>query len=256
MTQANLLFRPLRNADIPTVAPLLQQAHLRATDILPGGHAASGLDSEEHCPFVLEDMERGAVVGFIMLRPAASRLQPLHSFRRGAQAHASYDGNTYAMKQTLTLSTDLVDCALLGMPLLLPGAPPGSDLRLVEGALAHAMEFSHRFPPALITRLPGRRRSDGGAPFWDGLGRHFVRAKHVPRLDGSGVPMQDYGIAELMPRWPIYVDLLPAELRAATGQLASTAEPVHRLLLQHGFMATEHVDVIDGGPWLARRLRA
>lgn len=267
MTRTTVEFRPLRHADLSLVATLLQEADLRGTDIVASGQSASepplhwaveGKDgdgaTDTHFPFVAQH-ETGAIAGFIMLRSTDRWARPLHSFRLGTQAHASYDGNSFAMKTTLTLSNDLVDYAQLGTPLLAAGAPTGTAELLYDGALAHVARFSDRFPAIVVSRLRGYRRPDGGSPFWEGLGKKFVRPRNLPRLDAAGVPMRDYGIAELMPRWPLYLDLLPAALQEVVSLPDASAHEAAALLEQRGFTRSKHIDVIDGGPWMAKWIR-
>jgi arginine N-succinyltransferase len=56
-------------------------------------------------------------------------------------------------------------------------------------------------------------------------------------------------VAELMPRHPVYVNLLP-ERRAAIGEVHDDTQPARVLLEQEGFRYEGYVDIFDAGPTL------
>jgi arginine N-succinyltransferase len=55
-------------------------------------------------------------------------------------------------------------------------------------------------------------------------------------------------IADLMPRYPVYVALLPPEAQAALGQPHDAGVAAQRLLEAEGFGFHGYVDIFDGGP--------
>jgi len=61
-------------------------------------------------------------------------------------------------------------------------------------------------------------------------------------------------IAELMPQYPIYVPLLPADAKLAIGQLHPVAELPFSILLEEGFEADTYIDIFDGGPTVEARM--
>ena len=62
-------------------------------------------------------------------------------------------------------------------------------------------------------------------------------------------------IAELMPRHPIYVPLMPAEAQAVIGQVHSNTQPALELLEREGFRHKGYVDIFDAGPTLEANLQ-
>jgi arginine N-succinyltransferase len=60
-------------------------------------------------------------------------------------------------------------------------------------------------------------------------------------------------IAELMPKHPIYIHLLPEEAQAVIGRVHPNTEPACRLLQSEGFRYENYVDIFDAGPTLAAR---
>jgi arginine N-succinyltransferase len=55
-------------------------------------------------------------------------------------------------------------------------------------------------------------------------------------------------IADLMPRYPIYVNLLPKEAQAVIGIPFEASKPALELLKSEGFRYEGYVDLFDAGP--------
>ena len=55
-------------------------------------------------------------------------------------------------------------------------------------------------------------------------------------------------IAELMPKYPIYVNLLSNEARAVIGQTHEKTRPAIKMLQDEGFVNRGYVDIFDAGP--------
>ncbi|OLV72678.1 hypothetical protein BS580_13375 [Acinetobacter baumannii] len=65
----------------------------------------------------------------------------------------------------------------------------------------------------------------------------------------SGVGQKAF-IAELMPRHPLYVDMLPDDAKAAIGIVHPNTRPAYNLLLEEGLRYKGYVDIFDGGATL------
>jgi arginine N-succinyltransferase len=55
-------------------------------------------------------------------------------------------------------------------------------------------------------------------------------------------------IADLMPKTPIYVSLLPDNARAVMGQPHPTGRAALRMLQEEGLTFERYIDIFDGGP--------
>ncbi|MCV5217436.1 arginine N-succinyltransferase, partial [Escherichia coli] len=62
-------------------------------------------------------------------------------------------------------------------------------------------------------------------------------------------------IADLMPRLPIYINLLSQEAQAVIGQVHDITRPALKLLEREGFTNRGYVDIFDGGPTVECDLR-
>jgi len=104
-----------------------------------------------------------------------------------------------------------------------------------------------RFGDMVLAELRGVVDEQGRAPFWDHLGRHFFRMS-FPEADLLSATTQNQSILDLMPKYPIYVDLLPPEAREVVGRCHADGVPALKLLEKEGFRFERVVDIFDGGP--------
>jgi arginine N-succinyltransferase len=83
------------------------------------------------------------------------------------------------------------------------------------------------------------------------VGRHFYEIE-FPKADYLSILNKRF-IADLMPRHPIYVTLLPTEAQTVIGQVHPDTKPALAILESEGFAATGMVDIFDGGPVVSCR---
>jgi len=107
-------------------------------------------------------------------------------------------------------------------------------------------EYPKRFDPQVIAELRGVVDDGGLSPFWEGLGRHFFDLDY-PNADYLSVVNKKF-IADLMPRHPIYIPLLPKDAQAVIGKCHPQSQPALTILLEEGFRFNEMVDIFDAGP--------
>ena len=72
--------------------------------------------------------------------------------------------------------------------------------------------------------------------------------------DVANAAMGNQFIADLMPRHPIYVALLPKAARDTLGRPHDNAAPAFNMLLKEGFSFRGYIDVFDGGPLVDARI--
>jgi arginine N-succinyltransferase len=86
----------------------------------------------------------------------------------------------------------------------------------------------------------------GRSAFWEAIGRHFFNID-FPDADYLSVVDKRF-IADLMPRHPIYIPLLPKEAQDVIGQVHEHTRPALKILEAEGFRCCELVDIFEGGP--------
>ena len=97
------------------------------------------------------------------------------------------------------------------------------------------------------SELRGVVTPDGFSPFWEGVGRQFFEMSFQEADYHSGVTDGQF-IMDLMPKYPIYVDLLPPEAREVIGRCHVDGIGALKLLEWEGFRFERVVDIFDGGP--------
>src|SRR5919112_721022 len=92
-----------------------------------------------------------------------------------------------------------------------------------------------RFAGKVIAELRGVIDERGGSPFWDGIaGRFFGMGFH--EADEFNAMHGTQFIADLMPKTPIYVSMLPDSARAVMGVPHQSGRAAMRMLEREGFV--------------------
>lgn len=202
--------------------------------------------------FVLVDRQSGGsderVVGISAIEAAVGLAEPWYNYHVGTLVHASRALGVYTVAPTLFLSNDHTGHTELCSLFLDQGYRRARNGPLLSKArLLFIAEFAERFAAKVIAELRGRVDASGTSPFWEGLGRHFfaIDYRRADYLTGTG---QKSFIAELMPRHPVYVKLLPEPARAAIGEVHADTIPARAMLEQEGFRYEGYVDIFDAGP--------
>lgn len=106
----------------------------------------------------------------------------------------------------------------------------------------------------VCAELRGWRGKDGAQPFWNAVGRRFF-GMDFEEADAYNAAYGNQFIEDLMPRYPIYVDMLPEDARKCLGVPHESAAPALKMLKDEGFAFNRYVDVFDGGPLVDARQR-
>lgn len=108
-------------------------------------------------------------------------------------------------------------------------------------------EFRERFDKELISEMRGVMGPNGTPPFWDCVGRHFFDTDFFTADHLCSLGRKDF-IAELMPKHPIYLDLLTQTAKEVIGQVHKDTVPARKLLEHEGLRFIDEVDIFDAGP--------
>ncbi len=198
--------------------------------------------------FVLVDSASNRVVGISAIEAAVGLNEPWYNYHVGTIVHASRALSVYTAVPTLFLENDHTGhtelCSLF-LDQAFRHAKNGP--LLAKSRLLFIADFADRFAPKVIAELRGKLDADGRSPFWEGLGRHFfaMEYKTADYLTGIG---QKAFVAELMPRHPVYVNLLPEAARAVIGEVHADTLPARAMLEQEGFRYEGYIDIFDAGP--------
>jgi arginine N-succinyltransferase len=253
--------RPIARDDLPAVLALSERTGHGLTT-LPANQdrLASRIDrslasfartasrADECYVFVLIDSDSDRIVGVAAIEASVGLTEPWYNYRVGTIVHASRALSVYTVAPTLFLANDHTghtELCTLFLDQAFRRAKNGPLLS--KSRLLFIAEFADRFATKVIAELRGRVDADGRSPFWEGLGRHFFAMEYTTADYLTGIGQKAF-VAELMPRHPVYVNLLPVAAREAIGEVHLDTRAARAMLEQEGFRYDGYVDIFDGGP--------
>ncbi len=206
----------------------------------------------ENYILVLEDSASRQVIGTSCVFAQLGIDWPFYSFRIARLSQTNRELRKIHKYDVLMLVNDFDGAAEVGGLYLAKGwretgSPRGLGRLLARSRYLFVAASRERFPSHIIAELRGYVNAHGLRPFWEALGRHFF---DMP-FDEADRYNSLYGnqfIADLMPTYPFYVQLLPHEAQAVIGRPHDNSVPAYKLLIAEGFRYQGFVDIFDAGP--------
>ncbi|MDN3644871.1 arginine N-succinyltransferase [Pontixanthobacter aestiaquae] len=202
---------------------------------------------------VLENAETGDVRGTCQLFTQVGQQWPFYSYRLNTLTQYSKELDRTVRAEMLSLVTDLEGASEVGGLFLHPNERAGGlGLLLARSRYLFIAMHRARFAEKILAELRGIIDDRGGSPFWDNVagrffGMSFQDADYFNSINGNQF------IADLMPKHPIYVEMLSDEARKVIGMPHPTGRAAMRMLENEGFAAEGYVDIFDGGPTMTAR---
>ena len=196
---------------------------------------------------VLEDTATGKVVGTSGMVSKVGGFEPFYAFRIETTVHESKQLGVRKEIPVLHLVAEHNGPCEIGS-LFLDAAHRGGHVGRVLSLARFLFMADHEasFDPVVLAEMRGVVDDQGRSPFWDAVGKHFFDIDY-PKADYLSVINKRF-IADLMPKHPIYIPLLPPEARAVIGLVHEQTRPALRMLECEGFAWTGMVDMFDAGP--------
>ena len=192
----------------------------------------------------------GTLLGSSGMASKTGGFEPFYAYRLETEHFAS---------KTLGISRDVPVLKLVmehsgpgeigSLLLAREGRGQGLGSLLSRSRFLFMAEHPDLFEETIIAELRGIVDDQGHAPFWEAIGAHFFGMDYA-KADYLVVKSKKF-IADLMPRHPIYVPLLPRAAQEVIGQVHPETRPALRLLEQEGFQPTGWVDIFEAGPALS-----
>lgn len=263
MSTHDYVIRPVRESDLPAFRELRTLAgpgftSLQADDAaletrLAKSAATFAADisepgADQRYLLVLEHRATKTLAGVAGVKACVGDVPPFYNFRvlRIAQSSAAAD-RRFDM-EVLILVNEFTGCTEVGSLFVKPEHRVGGVGRMLAQARYMLMATApQRFSPSVVSELRGVVDADGKSPFWEHLGRHFFKMT-FPEADTMSAVTDNQFILDLMPKYPIYADLLPEPARAVIGKCHPAGEGAQKLLQWEGFRYENVVDIFDGGP--------
>lgn len=198
--------------------------------------------------FVLEDSQEGKVIGTSALVSAVGMDDAFFSYKLSTQVSTSPDLGIYNPHQILILGNDYTGATEIATLFLAEEYRGGINGHLLsKSRFLFLADHPERFSEKIIAEMRGYSDDNGFSPFWEAVGKRFFKMDFAKADAVRGLGSNTF-ISELMPKYPLYVDLLPEEARAVIGRVHADTAPALSLLKKEGFTHQNYVDVFDGGP--------
>ncbi|MBS3804931.1 MAG: arginine N-succinyltransferase [Oleiphilaceae bacterium] len=198
--------------------------------------------------FALEDSRRGRCVGVSGIEARVGRDDVFWNYRLSTTVNASRKLGVHVRTPTLHLTNDMTDATEIGSLYLDERyRQDGNGLLLSLSRFLYLQEFPGHFSDKVFAEMRGVSDKAGYSPFWEALGRRFFDMEFSEADYLSGLGRKSF-IAELMPKFPIYLFMLSEAAQAAVAQVHDNTAPALRMLEAEGFNFNGLVDIFDGGP--------
>ena len=260
----------LRAARADDIGPLLSLAELTGggfTNLPPDRptlsakieRAAAGFSRGDDTPgsdlyvFMLEQVATGAIHGTCQIFGAVGIERPFFSYLISTLTQKSEELGRIFRNQTLNLTTDLEGFSEVGGLFLHPQERAGGlGMLLARSRYLFIKQHRPRFGDSVLAELRGVMDQAGHSPFWDALGGRFF-GMTFPEADEFNAVHGTQFIADLFPKSPIYVSMLPESAKAVIGQPHPTGRAALKMLENENFDWDGYIDIFDGGPTVTAR---
>ncbi|MCO4764152.1 MAG: arginine N-succinyltransferase [Myxococcales bacterium] len=254
------ILRPIATADLDDFVTLVGRADHGLTSlpkdrILLEKRIAASVASMADRPlprskssylFVLVDTERGGLAGCCGAYGQVGGEVPYFAYELDNLTVGEKIGMARSLRVLRVVEKEHGP-AMLGSLLLDPGfrgRGVGRFLSLTRMLLL--ADHPLRFDSDVIAELRGWLDENGSSPFWDALGRHFFRMP-LPEADLNTHTIDGF-VQYLLPRQPVFVDMLPPDAQRVIGAVHASTQPAMDILKDEGFVLTGLLDPFEAGP--------
>lgn len=211
----------------------------------------------EEYVFVIEDLSTGRIGGTCAILSSMDpkntcnfRLEtiPNHSL------HPAVNKETKVLKLVTKLKQASEVCSLYLQPTF---RHSGQGRLLSLSRFLFIASHRYRFRNKIVAELRGYIDQRQISPFWEAVGQHFCNLSFVELMEQ--IELNKINIHEIMPRYPIYHDLLPKEAQEVLGKTHEMSRPAQNMLINEGFELMDEFDALEAGPSMmasASRIRS
>ncbi len=198
--------------------------------------------------FVLEDPVTSRLAGCCGIYSTVGIHRPFYTFRVLSLTHTSQELEFYEPVRVLQMVEEHRGNAEIVSLFLTPDyRKDGNGKLLSRSRFLFMAEFIDRFPEFVIAEMRGKVDEDGQSAFWNNLGGHFFPMNFIEADQFNALGHFQF-IADMMPKYPIYIRLLPEDAQSMIGQTHDQTVPALKMLEREGFRTDGCVDVFDAGP--------
>lgn len=261
------LIRPANMGDLQPIYEMAKRTGGGFTNLPPDKKAlfaklersAAGFDrvgddvADDLYVFVLQNTLTGEVRGTCQIFGNVGQKWPFYSYRIGALTQHSVELERTFRADILNLSTDLEGATEVGGLFLHPGERAGGlGMLIARSRYLFIRNHRQRFADRTIAELRGVIDEAGGSPFWDGVAGRFF-GMSFQEADEFNAKFGNQFIADLMPKHPVYIAMLPENAKTVIGVPHPSGRAAMRMLENEGFAWENYIDIFDGGPTMTAR---
>ena len=259
-----MLVRPVTLEDHDEILALAREAGIGMTSLPPDSSVLENKirrsvascqgkvesEKEDIFLFVLVDTATNKLVGTTGIVAHVGLRQPFYSYKLSTIVQASTELDVYSPQRVLHMVNDYTGSTEIGSLFLLPQyRRDGIGRFLSRSRFLMLAELPHLFSNMVISEIRGVQDENGESPFYKNLAQHFFQMD-FKRADFIHATQGGQFISDLMPKYPIYVELLNPKAQEVIGLPLQASQPAIHLLEKEGFRYQGYIDVFDAGPTL------
>lgn len=197
---------------------------------------------------VMEDPESGKIVGTAGIVAGVGLTKPFYNYKLSKDVKVSEELDIRRVSNLLNLVNDFTgETELISLFLLPEYRSKYTGQFLSRCRFVFMSDFPDRFSDVVFAEIRGWLDDSEKSPFWEHLGKKFFnlpfgKADFISAVNGSQF------ISDLMPTFPVYLELLPQEAIEVIGKPHDEAAPAKVILEKEGFKFEGTVDIFDAGP--------
>lgn len=261
-----LTIRPARRSDVDalldlaervgpgmTTLPANREVLAQRAEVAEASFSGSRAGAGAAYVLLLEDTDTKRVLGSAAVYPQVGTEFGFFSYKLSRLKHRSDLVSINREIPVLNLVNDFTGWTEVGSLVVAPEARRGGLGRLLARSRYLLIgQFPELFGEHVFAEMRGWQEADGRSPFWSAVGERFfdlefAAADRLSAVEGSRF------IQELIPKHPIYLQLLSEEARESIGRPHASSRAAMELLLKEGFRYEGYVDVFDAGPQVQAR---
>lgn len=261
------LIRPIAESDLPGLMKLLENSghgltslpkdeKVLAAKILHSErsfkHRADGPGGESYL-FVMEEVYTGKLVGVSGVISKIGGFDPYYFYRLKTEKRQSQMLNKEKEISSLHIEKVHSGPAEICSLFLDPEYRNSQNGRFLSlSRFLFMAENEKYFEDTIIAEMRGRVNDDGHSPFWNAVGHKFMDIEFL-EADYLYLKSKKF-IEELLPTYPILIDLLPEDAQEVVAEVHENTKPARRILEKEGFAFNGLVGIFEPGPVLEAKL--
>jgi arginine N-succinyltransferase len=231
-----MIVRPVRESDHNEILALADRAGIGMTSLPPDPdvlarkiarsvasfEATGEFAGREAFLLVLEDTDKKELVGTTGIVAHVGTRNPFYSYKLSTIVQASADLEVYSQHRVLHMVNDYTGVTEIGSLFLMADyRRDGIGKFLSRCRYLMLAEFGSLFSDVVISEIRGVQDEQGQSPFYKNLAQHFFKME-FKKADFVHATQGGQFISDLMPRYPIYVNLLSPQAQEV---IVSTVAP-------------------------------